>query len=124
MKVRNGFVSNSSTSSYTIMTTKEAWDNAIKEMGEEWQAVLDSCYIKPKEQAFLGTTIVTAGYMSGNYDAFEDANSALGKAIIKKNNIEIEDPDEDWIEWHEIMEYFINKMKETADVIETCQSDG
>jgi len=40
MKTRNGFVSNSSTSSFVVIVTKEAYDTALEKMGKEERAII------------------------------------------------------------------------------------
>ena len=40
MKIRNGFVSNSSTSSFVVVMTKVAYDTALEKMGKKEQALI------------------------------------------------------------------------------------
>jgi len=61
MKVRSGFVSNSSTSSFVIMTTKSNSDKALESLSPYHRAVMD-CILNMGE--FMGQEIVSYGELT------------------------------------------------------------
>lgn len=69
MKIRNGFVSNSSSSSFVIITNKESWDRAVKKftekVGENVAAVVTKAYGRPEPAKILGqNALVYQGVIS------------------------------------------------------------
>jgi len=63
MKIRTGFVSNSSSSSFMVMTTKENHEKAMKNLHPFIQAVMSA--VEPKEETKLfGKEIIAFGYNS------------------------------------------------------------
>ena len=68
MKIRNGFVSNSSSSSFVVIAPKEDVDIVLKSMKEYEQAVIN--FVKT-ETNFLNTKINIFSGMTGNYDSWE-----------------------------------------------------
>ena len=69
MKVRHGFVSNSSSSSYTIITTKAIHDEVMATLSQFEQEVIKRLGVET--QKFLGQDVVSIGCTSGNYSSFE-----------------------------------------------------
>ena len=57
MKIRNGFVSNSSSSSFVLVTTTENWERVKKELHPFEVKVAES--ILGKERTFLGQEVVS-----------------------------------------------------------------
>ena len=62
MKIRSGFVSNSSSSSFVIVVLKEAHENALKQMTPYQSDVIGQLIYK--EGKFLGNDIVALGELS------------------------------------------------------------
>ena len=67
MKTRLGFVSNSSSSSYLIITSKECHDKVLSAMTERERLALEifGC-IENSGSTLFGVPIVTLSYMDGN----------------------------------------------------------
>jgi hypothetical protein len=88
MKIRMGFVSNSSSSSFVLMTTKENYERALKEANPFVAAVAKAMF-SLSERKFLGKEIVvTDGWtdMGGNsnWDYIEVDLSSVPEEIANK----------------------------------------
>lgn len=72
MKIRSGFVSNSSSSSFVLMATKEAFDAALAACTQEQRDYVSS--LIGGGEKFLGREIKTYSYFSdnGGYSPFDD----------------------------------------------------
>ncbi len=65
MKVRQGFVSNSSSSSFVIFASKEVFEATLAECTEIEQKVAH-LFLSDKPKIFLGRQILSYSYCSGN----------------------------------------------------------
>lgn len=122
MKIRSGFVSNSSSSSFLILLTKEAYDEVISGVDPLAQAVVEQLSRKTK---FLGTECVAYSRMSGNHDDFD---WLVEKECVKRAKelagLTGKEFDEDDIDWHgEIVEDFESRAKEMQDRVFTNSED-
>lgn len=115
MKVRKGFVSNSSSSSFIVLITKEAYDEIIKDIDPFAQAVVEQ--LSGKTQ-FLGTECVSYNHTSGNYTDFEwlskDKCIKRAKEIAKETGKEFYEEDIEWCDW-EILCDFEEKVGNVKD---------
>jgi len=76
MKVRNGFVSNSSSSSFILATTKENLDSVLSNLTEEQMKLYDkmksSITSRSTVKAFNKELVVFEIYNGGDYTPFMD----------------------------------------------------
>jgi len=70
MKIRNGFVSNSSTSSFIIILSKEKYNKLLTEVDSYQKAVLEELGFE--EDTILGQRAVIITGSKGNYSSFKD----------------------------------------------------
>lgn len=74
MKIRNGFVSNSSTSSFIIIVKVEDFNKLLTEIDPYQKAVL--LELGYTERNVLGIAAVVISGMAGNYSSFEGMDVA------------------------------------------------
>jgi hypothetical protein len=121
MKIRSGFVSNSSSSSFVLFTSKENYDKVYKEFDALEKAVAD--YVSSNGGTFNGIPLIKLGYISGNYDSFEDWEpkfSKKDKDQLKKDwDIDDDDHFEDELSERlcEVRENIETKLKKSGDCI-------
>ena len=72
MKIRSGFVSNSSSSSYVVCMNKATFDFLNIQLNEVQQDMLAFVSNRGATRNFLGNEIVVISWMSGNDDTFEN----------------------------------------------------
>ena len=70
MKIRSGFVSNSSSSSYVLIVPKEAYEEVYAASDPYTQEIID--YIHEDECLVLGQPCHILSWFSGNRNTFED----------------------------------------------------
>lgn len=85
MKIRNGWVSNSSSSSFVIFASREAFDAALEGL-TDIEKKIANLFISKKSEDFLGRKVYSYSYCSGNngdyyYDQVRDVicNVALNE---------------------------------------------
>lgn len=113
MKIRIGFVSNSSSSSYICMTSKE---NHEKVLATFTEADRDAFEVFAKaaltEQVFLGVPIVVANYTSGEW--FYETLRENVKEYVEKHPDRADDPMEDVYAVIELWKTGIRKDKDNT----------
>jgi len=77
MKIRQGFVSNSSSSSFVIFASKEAFEATLAEC-DEIEKKVAKLFLTDKPSIFLGKEVLSYSYCSGNngdwyYDQVREA---------------------------------------------------
>jgi len=116
MKVRNGFVSNSSSSSFVLVTTKLNFDKVYEGLDIIEKKIVD--FISKDVGKFLNTDLKKIHYCSGNYDSFEDFDLDLSEeekqSIMKEKGFEDEDELDEYLEdiVYENLEKIEEKLQE------------
>ena len=100
MKSRQGFVSNSSTSSYIIIIPDENFEEVISELSEIQQKIIKELV---NDEEVIGIKSKVLSYMSGNISSFEDYEfSEELQEEIEENGIE-DEPHETAYEFGELV---------------------
>lgn len=111
MKIRMGFVSNSSSSSFVVLTTKENHERVLAKMSEQQRGIIEQMISKTK---FLGKEMVYLGGLGydGAYDFTENIDITCdGKFPEQENDDDDETetcPSEIAYKWQEM----VNENKE------------
>jgi len=120
MKIRLGFVSNSSSSSFLAILSKEDYDKIVKSLGPVGQAVLEQTH--PQKKEFAGQECVLHYHITGNYSTFEymDGNAVIDRAheLASEQNVLLSDEYDDdeqcvdflWEDLYEILSKFENQI--------------
>ena len=95
MKMRMGFVSNSSSSSYIVLLTKEKFDGILETLTDFQKKVINLLAVPAH---CFGQDMVLTEWTSGNYDTFE--------GIDTEKLFEGSDEDDDWDVLHEARDKF------------------
>ena len=120
MRIHNGFISNSSSSSFILMTTKEIYDDILAKLGPIDQRIIRALEDKGVITTSVGTglpdLVVLATWSdSGGNDNFTDV---IQDAVIEA---EIEDPDFDP---YDILDNYIKQVKKAGKYYEHEFGDG
>jgi len=92
MKIRQGFVSNSSSSSFVIFASQEAFDAALAECSEIEKKIA-KLFLCDSPKEFLGKKVLSYSYCTGNNgDYFYDQ---VREALAEEENEEEEDEDKE-----------------------------
>ena len=89
MKVRSGFVSNSSSSSFTIIMTPEQEKEWLEQLNcYEKQVIEADNGLSREEKEFNGNPVIVYSGYSGNYDTFDDVELELIEEDVELNDEE------------------------------------
>ena len=121
MKIRNGFVSNSSSSSFLVVCPKDQFDEAVQKAHPFYQKWVETGF--GKTQSFLGKDcVVMCCIMSSESEG--DTMADWGTKKLPKGVLNYGDKEEPMFDSREIMANFIRYLEENCkDIIinqESC----
>lgn len=103
MKIRNGFVSNSSSSSFLILVEKEDYMKFYNTLSDAEKSVIN--YVQRGTEKFLDRDIVVISGVEGNYSTFEDYDGDIPEEYEEYGAAEL---------FYDV----IDKLKEQASIFE------
>lgn len=109
MKIRSGFVSNSSSSSYVIVIEKEAYDQMYSQLSNIQKDIIS--FLRDGRVCEFGSgQAVVIQYVSGNCSTLENYCLGDGDALSAKAFAECENDRFDWCEEWESIQLAIKKL--------------
>lgn len=96
MKVRNGFVSNSSTSSFVIRVSQGTTEEQMRDMVEKHIGILDTCFLENFKEDMIDTILKCKGSKIDTKERLEE----------EKNNLKDREwGKQEWVdEWQDIVD--------------------
>jgi hypothetical protein len=114
MKTRNGFVSNSSSSSFVIVTSKDEHEKALKKLSEEQKSLIENSFSEDKK---LGLVMFAYHKNEESMYAYEASGKRTDK--FKRRLLEAsyeEDNCEKWEEVEGAIDSYVNAVKHKMTV--------
>lgn len=91
MKIRNGFVSNSSSSSFMIALKEEDFNEIYKGLSPLEKELVD--HLGTEEKKAFGINLRVLSGMEGNYSSFEDFSSDLELTEEEESDLDDQGPE-------------------------------
>ena len=113
MKIRQGFVSNSSSSSFVIFVEKKDYDKIVAELSVLEKDILSA--VSPEKIKAFGKNLMKIGYMSGNYSTLEDYTYEGKLSDKEEDDLENEGADC-------ILDKIVEKFKKTKNYLEHSEN--
>jgi hypothetical protein len=108
MKIRQGFVSNSSSSSFVVATSVENHERALKQFDEEGQKIINAMMYK-------GGTLFGRKIMVGE-EISTESYGTLGEVL---QELDLETSSDAWETWNKYQEI----LKENKEEVFSCRMD-
>ena len=112
MKIRNGFVSNSSSSSFVVLTTVENHNRAMDKLSDYTKAVVNKIMYKKDKQLF-GRDMMVGGYLDTH-----------GCSIFDDISVDVNPEDDEDDSMSEAFDYYVSVLGEQPDELFTHYEDG
>lgn len=114
MKIRTGFVSNSSSSSFVVFTSAENFDTVLEKFKPCERQIISR--ISEQAPTFNGIKMKAIGCMEGNYSSFEDNYPDFEEDDVAYLEDEYGDEYGEYI-CHMVVDKFIRELEDNGDCL-------
>jgi hypothetical protein len=110
MKIRTGFVSNSSSSSFVMLATVENHEKALESLNDLQRAIINAMSHCFKKHKIFGQDLIMLNYMAGEYSSlpenlFQQLAEKYPAELYDNGEASLEyDEDERYLNWETIWE--------------------